>query len=567
MTKNSLCLLLRKFSCQMSEDSFKKNQIRKWLYGVAFFLLFPALLINLGLMAFIDDEGIRSLVALEMKISGNYFVPTISGEFYYNKPPLYNWILLAFFELTGVINEWTARIPTLIFLLLYAGTVYYFFKKHFSRKIAFLNAFALITCGRILFWDSMLGLIDMSFSWVVFSMFMIVYHTFQKREFYKLFAWAYFLTAIAFLLKGLPAIVFLGTTLLAQFIFQKQFKKLFSLPHLLGALIFLAVVGGYYLIYHQYNSLENVFATLFDESSKRTFIKYGWTDTVLHFFTFPFEMTYHFLPWSFFIIYFFGRGKRTDETDNPNLLNRLWYRLRHNYSIIQKSPFVVYNLLIFLSTIFVYWTSVEVYPRYLLMHVPLIFSAFFSLHFEHKKAETALFIFFEKLFFILSILATLAALSPLFFTETQDIPLLNIKVLVVFLALAALTYLYHRLKNERLIILVLVLLITRVGFNWFVLPNRLKIEWSTEVRESSIEVGKKFQPLYSCKGSLGFQPANSFYLTRETNQIIRHHFSDYDTSVYYLLHPFFQNSVKHEKFGKINMMYKKEFLYVVKIKE
>ena len=102
----------------MSNVSSKTTLSYKWLYGFAVLLLFPALLINLGLIAFIDDEGIRSLVALQMKFSGNYITPTLFGEYYYNKPPLYNWILLAFFEFTGIANEWTARIPTLIFLLL-----------------------------------------------------------------------------------------------------------------------------------------------------------------------------------------------------------------------------------------------------------------------------------------------------------------------------------------------------------------------------------------------------------------------------------------------------------------
>ena len=64
---------------------------------LACLLLLPALLINLGLMTFIDDEAIRALVALEMKWSGNFITPTLHGEYYYNKPPLFNGILLVFF--------------------------------------------------------------------------------------------------------------------------------------------------------------------------------------------------------------------------------------------------------------------------------------------------------------------------------------------------------------------------------------------------------------------------------------------------------------------------------------
>jgi len=82
-----------------------EQQRNKLLYVLSILLLFPALLINLGLMTFIDDEGIRTLVALEMKLSGNYITPTLHGEFYYNKPPLFNWILLGYFKLLGQINE------------------------------------------------------------------------------------------------------------------------------------------------------------------------------------------------------------------------------------------------------------------------------------------------------------------------------------------------------------------------------------------------------------------------------------------------------------------------------
>lgn len=48
-----------------------------WL-GIA--LSIPSFLWNLGSVAFIGDEAIRSLVAFEMKLSGNFIVPTLNGE-------------------------------------------------------------------------------------------------------------------------------------------------------------------------------------------------------------------------------------------------------------------------------------------------------------------------------------------------------------------------------------------------------------------------------------------------------------------------------------------------------
>ena len=61
-------------------------------------------------MVFIDDEAIRSLVAQEMLWSGNYVAPTMHGDTYLNKPPLWNWILAISFYLHGEASEWLAAL-------------------------------------------------------------------------------------------------------------------------------------------------------------------------------------------------------------------------------------------------------------------------------------------------------------------------------------------------------------------------------------------------------------------------------------------------------------------------
>ncbi len=95
----------------------------KQLALIAVLLCFPAFLLNLGTIAFIGDEAIRTLVALEMKLSGNFIVPTLNGEPYYNKPPLYNWFIYLLSMLFGSFGEWPTRVTTLIFLGAFAWTV------------------------------------------------------------------------------------------------------------------------------------------------------------------------------------------------------------------------------------------------------------------------------------------------------------------------------------------------------------------------------------------------------------------------------------------------------------
>ncbi len=504
-----------------------------WLRLAAILLLAPALLINLGLLTFIDDEGIRSLVALEMKFSGNYITPTLNGEFYYNKPPLYNWIILLFFNLTGQINEFTARLPTIVCLLGYAATVFYFFRKHYDTNIAFLNAFLLITCGRILFWDSMLGLIDICFSWITFTSFMLIYHLYHKKQFWGLFLLSYLLTALGFLMKGLPAIVFQGMTLVAFFIYQRQFWRLFSLPHVAGGLLFVLLVGSYYLVYNEFNALSNVFTTLLSESSKRTVVNFGIWKTIIHLFTFPFEMIYHFLPWSLLIAYFIR-----------------WDIVKK----IREDEFITFNIFIFLVNLIPYWTSVEVYPRYLLMHAPLIFVTYIYLHYIHQAQKTFTFRTINIIFFVLLLCVAIGSFTPLFLPQTQGTPYLYIKCLSVALPLLFLTWLYWRLPAERLSVVIVFLLVFRIGFNWFVLPDRNANDFGDLCRQSSIEIGQQFadQKLYLYKDT-EIQMTNAFYLTNSYGRIVHRRNDQFESDALYIIDPFRYADVAYEKVGEIKL--------------
>lgn len=508
-----------------------------WLCVIAILLLFPALLINLGLLTFIDDEGIRSLVALEMKLSGNYIVPTLNGDLYYNKPPLYNWFLLLFFSVAGEFNEYTARIATIFCLLGYATTIFYYVRKHFGTKTAFLNAFIFITCGRILFWDSMLGLIDIGFSWVTFLSFMIIYHQFKKGNYWALFLLSYFLTAMGFLMKGLPAVVFQGFTLLAFFIYQKQFRKLFSIQHIVGGLLFVTVVAAYYLVYNEYNSLSNVFNTLFTESSKRTVVNFGIWRTILHLFIFPFEMVYHFLPWSLFIVYLIRRDI---------------------IKIIRQNDFITYNLIIFFANIIVYWTSVEVFPRYLLMHAPLLFSVFLYLHQKNEAENSFTFKILDRLFLFVLAAMAIASFAPLFLSQTQSANFLIIKTLSIGIALSIVTILYQLWKSERLLLLIIFLLVFRVEFNWFVLPDRNANDFGDVCRQSSIEVGKTFanQPLYLYKETQ-LQTTNAFYITNARQEIVRRQMNNFDPKAVYIIDPWLYGDVPYEKVGELKLRHGK----------
>ena len=467
-----------------------------WLAGL---MLLPALLIDLGnANLFVGvDEATRALVALEMLLSDNFITPTLNGDLYYNKPPLYNWILAAFFWLSGSTHPFVMRLPNVLALLFFGWAVYHFNKPYFDRKSALLLGFMLVTAARVLYWESMSAYIDIALSAVVYVNFMSIYRYWTRGQLQRLFVVSYLLTAVAFMLKGLPALVFQGITLSVLFIWKRQFWKLFSIQHVLGFLAFLLPVGSYYLAYSQYNSLEQVWLSLWNESAFRTLIYAGWEDALAKFLVKPLEMLYPYAPWSVFVLLLIQRG--------------FWKTVRAN-------DYLFYWTLVFFFNGLVYWTAPRIYPKYILMLVPLAYTVGF--YFYQKKQNSAWKAAVEILLLVVAAGITLLALAFPFLPETKHFPHVWEKSLGVFAVLAVLLYLFIRLKSERLILLVLILLVFRLPFSWFVWPQRAAAVEPYKQDAGRIVEITQGAPLYYLD-FYTWQYGTSWYITKGRQEILR----------------------------------------------
>jgi 4-amino-4-deoxy-L-arabinose transferase-like glycosyltransferase len=496
-------------------EFLKKNP---WFfYAFSILMLFPALLWHLGYLAinFPTDEPTRAIVALEMIISDNFFTPTINGDFYYNKPPLYNWIIIAFYKIFGNYSEFTLRLPVVIGLLLFAITIYYFVSKETGKKQAFIVAMLFITSGRILFWDSFLGLIDITFSWLVYTSFMCVYFFDKSKKYLLLFITTYFLTAITFLMKGLPSLVFQAITLLTFFTYRKEFMKLFSWKHFVGIGLLILIIGSYYIVYAKHNVLDNVFTTLFSESEKRTIINYGWKRFITHLFTFPLEMFYHFFPWSILGIYFISRKF---------------------LPIVKSHPFLLFNFFIFIFNIIIYWTSPETYPRYIFMLFPPIFTVLIYMFYKDTEVAGVRSKIIEYFLQGVIMLGMIAAIIMPVLKQTGWVDQAWIKAAILFLILGILLFFFIKIKDQRLVIFAAAMLMLRIGFDWFIIPPRYNDFQEHKIGALSAAKATDNEKLFIYKDS-ETEHATSFYITLGKMEILRHKYKDFDTTSYYYLDP------------------------------
>ncbi|GAP42654.1 4-amino-4-deoxy-L-arabinose transferase [Lentimicrobium saccharophilum] len=495
---------------------FRRNP---WFfYAFAVVMLIPALLWHLGFLAinFPTDEPTRAIVALEMIVSGNYITPTINGDFYYNKPPLYNWIIIAYYRLAGNYSEFTLRLPVVVGLLLFGLTIFWFVRRHLGNKQGFIVAILFITSGRILFWDSFLGLIDITFSWLVYLSFMLIYHFREKKQYLALFLVSYLLTGITFLMKGLPSLVFQGITLLAVFSYNREFRKLFSWRHFAGIGLFLMIIGAYYYAYFQVHPFDlKIFKTLFSESEKRTIINYGWVRFTTHLFTFPLEMFYHFFPWSVLWIYFFRRDFR---------------------STLREHPFLRFNFIVFIFNIIIYWTSPESYPRYIFMLFPPLFTIL-VFHFFRDLAKNGKYSRVVEYFLMgVMVLGIIAAIPMPLLKQTNFVDHAWLKAGVMFFTMLLLTWLYYKLKEQRMIIFAAAMLMIRIGFDWFIIPpryNDFQVHKEGALKAAAVTGDAKLSIFKDSET----EHATSFYITLGKMQLLKFQYDDFNTSDFYYLDP------------------------------
>jgi 4-amino-4-deoxy-L-arabinose transferase-like glycosyltransferase len=109
------------------------------LWAIALFILSAfAYLLNIGLLPLRIDESIRTTIAIEMMNSGDYIKPTMWGRFYYSKPPLFNWIVIGFWQLFDEVSLFAYRLPSVLSFLGIAVVTWFVSRKHIGRFWVFI---------------------------------------------------------------------------------------------------------------------------------------------------------------------------------------------------------------------------------------------------------------------------------------------------------------------------------------------------------------------------------------------------------------------------------------------
>jgi 4-amino-4-deoxy-L-arabinose transferase-like glycosyltransferase len=460
------------------------------------------------------DEARRALVSLEMMISGDYLTPTLNGELYLNKPPLYNWIMIASMKAGGSFSPFWLRLPVIVAIGIFGLLIYRFVSKYSTKIVALVTAFAFITNGRIIIYDSLQGLIDLTFGFCMYWLMMLVFHYGEQKKYWQLFLYTYLLTAAGYMMKGLPALVFEAITLLTYFIYTKRFRILFSIQHVIGIIIVGAILATYYVAYFNKNNISpaDLFTRLLTESTDRTAVKYGFWYTIFHFLYYPFAMVYHYAPWMLLVVALIKK----------NILK-----------LINADPFIKFNWWIFLTNFLVYWTSPEVYARYLFPLLPPLFTVLIYLFYKHLKTTDWQRKWPEKIFGWLLVAATLVLFIVPFTGVVSKVAYPWIKAFSCAALLAYVTWFYFRNPVYRLLTLAVAMFVVRLAFNWFVIDQRGTYLRKMEAIAADIYTQTKDERLHMEQGAnMGNFDGMSYHLSSRRNEILR--YAPADTAGYFI---------------------------------
>jgi len=472
------------------------NGLEKKLLGFGLLALVFAYFYNLGIYPLFQEEPRRGIIALEMMMQDNFWVPTQTGDLYYRKPPVYNWLLIVGYKIFGT-NELGTRFFSVLSHLILGGLCYVFVKKPLGSFVAAMTALSFLLVGDILVSASTLGEIDLFYSLVTTSSIFLIYRYGEKKEYLKLFLVVYALTAIGFLTKGLSALPFTAISLLVYFILNRNFKQLLRWQHFAGIGLFVLMAGGYFYAYSLYEDPTGWMNTLFSESADKA-TGGGFWAFAKHVLEFPIKTWQNILPAGLFIVLLFQKG--------------MMKKLRAN-------PFVWYCTLIFFFNYLVYLFSIEGKSRYIYPIMPFVLVTLVYMATLNQKQVWNKFM--KVLAWVCLALLTLGTPVVFFLEDLQVVDNLAINIALILLSVAGLWVGLVKKQVRPVLIIYFMMILLKFGFSAIVPVTRQKATGAAEDKALAAEMVQITgdQPIYRYK-DLRMSLTIVFYVERDKHAIL-----------------------------------------------
>lgn len=211
-------------------------------------------LLQLGVMPLVSQDEVRyAEVAREMITSGNWIVPRLDGLNYFEKPVLGHW-MNAISELVFGANNFAVRFSSALCTELSAVLLFFFLRKFSEeKKIALLAPVIFLTFGLVLAIGTF-SVLDAQISFFLTAAMVSFYAAYCSKKIVLQVLWLVLcgvLTGLGFLTKGFLVFVVLAISIAPFLIWEKQWKKLFTMPWIPLIIATITILPWGIKIYHQ----------------------------------------------------------------------------------------------------------------------------------------------------------------------------------------------------------------------------------------------------------------------------------------------------------------------------
>lgn len=204
-------------------------------------LYFPAL----GSLAIKGEEGRRILPGITMLQTGNYLVPQVGGETYFRKPPLVNWLVAASFKITGVQNEWTARLPSVVCVLLVALAFATVARPSLGDRGSTIAALMWLINAGIIEKGRLIEIEALYVSLCALAIIFWLSFWLQKKSLWLTWTIPFLFLGLGWLAKGPVHLVFFYGVVIAVIWKERCWKALLHPAHFLGIIIMLGIFAAW----------------------------------------------------------------------------------------------------------------------------------------------------------------------------------------------------------------------------------------------------------------------------------------------------------------------------------
>lgn len=199
----------------------------------------------LGALAIKGEEGRRILPGVTMLQTGNWLVPQVGGETYFRKPPLINWLVAGSFKITGVQNEWTARLPSVVCVLLVAISFVTIARKSLGPRGSTIAALMWLINAGIIEKGRLIEIEALYVSLCALAIIFWLSWWLEKKSPWLIWTAPFVFLGLGWLAKGPVHLLFFYGVVVAVIWSERRWRALFHPAHFIGIVMMLGIFAAW----------------------------------------------------------------------------------------------------------------------------------------------------------------------------------------------------------------------------------------------------------------------------------------------------------------------------------